>query len=135
MMIRSRVRLMPASTRNGVSRIPVAPGPPVMKTTGSGCGDSDTAGTIATANRIVRPFGFERLSGTTRDPHRAVCRAGIGSGVFGQGPDSNRAVATPPDESSPQLTRANNSPTAKNAQPPRRQAHRMSPPFYLDIYG
>ena len=40
-----------------MSRIAAAPGPPVMKTTGSGFGCFDTAGRIATALRIVRPFG------------------------------------------------------------------------------
>ena len=93
MMIRSRSRLMPASTRNGVSRIAAAPGPPAMKTTGSGSGLPDAAGTIATASRMVRPSGLERFSGTTRYPHRAACRAGMGSAVAGQGADSKRGVA------------------------------------------
>src|SRR5262249_41600331 len=92
MMIRSRSRLTPASSSVGMSRVAAAPGPPVMKTIGSGGGDSDAAGMIATGNRIVRPYGVERLSGTTRNPHCAVCRAGIGSGVIGQVPGSNRAV-------------------------------------------
>ena len=75
-----------------MSRIADSPGPPAMKTTGSGCGFPDAAGTIATASRMVRLSGFERFSGTTRYPHRAACRASMGSAVVGQGADSNRGV-------------------------------------------
>jgi hypothetical protein len=56
-----------------------------MKTIGSGAAGLARAATIATASRIVRPAGFERFSGTTKNPQRACRSAAIGSGVFGQG--------------------------------------------------
>src|SRR5262245_66562934 len=89
MMIRSRSRLTPASISIGMSRIAEAPGPPVMKTIGSGGGDSDAAGLIATGYRIVRPYGVARVSGPTRHTHCAGRRAGRGSGVIGHAPASN----------------------------------------------
>ncbi|MFE8016123.1 hypothetical protein ACFU3O_25685 [Streptomyces antibioticus] len=60
-----------------------------MNTTGSAPGFGETAGTTATASRIVRPPGRDRFSGTSRNPHRP----GTGSGVGGHGPGTNRADA------------------------------------------
>jgi hypothetical protein len=37
-------------------------------------------------------LGFERFSGTNKKPQRALFSSLIGSGVFGQGADSNRGV-------------------------------------------
>ena len=53
------------------------PGPPARYTTGSGAGGCDTAGTMMTARRMVRPLDLVRFSGTIRKPQRASAgRAG-----------------------------------------------------------
>ncbi|GGV98742.1 hypothetical protein GCM10010230_23000 [Streptomyces narbonensis] len=58
-----------------------------MKTTGSPAGFAEVAGMIATVVRMVRVCLRVRFSGTSRNPHRP----GIGSGVSGHGPGTNRA--------------------------------------------
>ncbi|MER5936696.1 hypothetical protein ABT121_05165 [Streptomyces sp. NPDC001928] len=61
-----------------------------MNTTGSAAGLAEAARMIATVSRMVRPLRRARFSGTSRTPHRP----GIGSGVSGQGPGTNRVGAT-----------------------------------------
>ncbi len=73
------------------------PGPPAMNTTGSWAGFAGSAaGMTAAASLIVRPPGRERFSDTSRNPHRALLSASIGSGGFGQGPGTNRDGAAEP---------------------------------------
>src|SRR5437764_4996253 len=83
------------------------PGPPCRKTKGSGAGWARGLGKMATARRIVRPWGTVRSSGTTTKPQRTSLPAtipapslkwqavGTNWGVAACTPAARRHVPTP----------------------------------------
>src|SRR5437763_9113632 len=70
------------------------PGPPCRKTNGLGAGWGCGLGKMATARRMVRPWGTERSSGTTTKPQRTSLPATIPEpSVKWQAVGSKRGVA------------------------------------------
>jgi hypothetical protein len=72
-------------------RSELAPGPPFMRSTGSGAGFAPLLFRRMTGSRIVRPPGRARFSGTTRVPQRALSFSESGSSIA-QVPGSKRGT-------------------------------------------